>query len=118
VAKKTEKTKPEAGAKAPKAKKDAVDKKAAPETTDEHEDKATDKHLDTVLKEMTTVPDRPHVDQWSQVQCPYCGEDFEVHITSEDDGQTMTEDCAVCCRPISLHIHFEDDDLQVNAYRS
>lgn len=97
------------------AKKAAAGKVAEPE---DHEGGAANKHLDTVLKEITSAPERPHVDEWMQIQCPYCGEIFEVHITSEDEGQTMTEDCAVCCRPIALHIRFEDDELQVNAYRS
>jgi hypothetical protein len=116
MAKNTSKAKP--AAKAPKAKKAAASKKAAAAQDEDHEGKAADKHIENVLQEMTAVPERPHVDQWSQVECPYCGENFEVHVTSEDDGANMSEDCQVCSRSISLHVHFEEDDLQVSAYRS
>ena len=77
-----------------------------------------DKELETVLSEVTAQPETVHLEEWISVSCPYCGEDFEVHVTSEQDGQTMYEDCEVCCRPVSLHIQTEDGELQVEAYRS
>lgn len=113
--KKKKTAKPPSKAAAKKSSVAPTQPKGEPE---DHDNGAADKHLDTVLKEITAVPERVHLDQWTQIQCPYCGEVFEIHVTSEDEGQTMTEDCAVCCRPISLHIRFEDDELQVNAYRS
>lgn len=79
----------------------------------------SNERLDTVLKEISQEPaEKTHVEQWSQLECPYCGETFEIHVTSEDDGQTMIEDCHVCCRPISVHVHMEDDEIEVSAYRS
>jgi len=109
-----------------KAVKKASKKKASPRaaksralSAEDKEEKAYTKNLDTVLKEMTTVePEKAHFEQTVQVQCPYCGEVFEIHLTSEEVGQTMTEDCSVCCKPISLHVQLEDDELQVNTHRS
>ncbi|MBI3553738.1 MAG: CPXCG motif-containing cysteine-rich protein [Elusimicrobia bacterium] len=67
---------------------------------------------------MTAQPETEHQEEDLSVACPYCGEEFEVHVTSEEDGQTMYEDCEVCCRPISLHVHTEEGELQIEAYRS
>ncbi|MBI4377173.1 MAG: CPXCG motif-containing cysteine-rich protein [Elusimicrobia bacterium] len=77
-----------------------------------------DKVLENVLSEVTAEPASKRLEEWLSVACPYCGEEFEVHVTSEQDGQTMIEDCEVCCRPVSLHVQTEDDELQVEAYRS
>lgn len=78
----------------------------------------SDSRLESVLKEVTAEQEKTPIEDWVQVECPYCGEGFEVHVTSEDDGQTMDEDCRVCCRPISLHIHREEDELEVSAHRA
>ena len=77
-----------------------------------------DKDLETIHTEVTATPEKQHLEDWVQVQCPYCGEDIELHVTSEQDGQSMYEDCGVCCRPVQVHIHVEDDELQVEAHRS
>lgn len=103
-------------------KKVAPRKKAAPvravRSQARAEPRARDKVLDNVLTEVTAQPETRHVEQWVSVPCPYCGEEFEVHVTSESDGQTMYEDCHVCCRPIALHVHSEEGELQIEAHRS
>ena len=38
------------------------------------------------------------------VQCPYCGEIFEVLIDGSVPHQKYIEDCEVCCRPINFDI--------------
>lgn len=113
------KKKPAATKKTPKAKaaKSAKGKAKAPAHEESH-DAVSNKKLDTVLQEITAQPEKQHLEQWAMVQCPYCGEEFELHVTSEDEGQSMSEDCHVCCRPISIHVHAEEDELQVSAYRS
>ena len=88
------------------------------EASEEREEKKHAKVLENVLTAVTAEPVTQHLEEWIQVPCPYCGEEFEVHVTSEEDGQTMYEDCEVCCRPISLHIHIEEGELTVEAYRS
>lgn len=43
------------------------------------------------------------------LQCPYCGE--EVEISAEAQGATdekYVEDCSVCCRPWTVHIHRDE----------
>ena len=85
---------------------------------EDREEKRHAKVLETVLNQVTAQPEIEHVEEDLTVACPYCGEEFEVHVTSEEDGQTMYEDCEVCCRPISLHVHTEEGELQIEAYRS
>ncbi len=102
------------------AKKTPTTKKKAPraENADAREDQKQNKVLETVLTEVTAQPEQEHLEEWVQVPCPYCGEEFEVHVTSEQDGQSMYEDCEVCSRSVSLHVQIEEGELQVEAYRS
>ena len=38
------------------------------------------------------------------IDCPYCGETIALGVDSSQADQQLIEDCAVCCRPIELHI--------------
>ena len=42
-----------------------------------------------------------------EVECPYCGELFAIEVDTGQGSYTTTEDCAVCCRPISFNIRCE-----------
>lgn len=77
-----------------------------------------DKVLETIRDEVTAQSLTQHLEDWVSVPCPYCGEDIDVHVTSEQDGQSMYEDCSVCCRPVALFVRLEEDELQVEAHRS
>lgn len=72
------------------------------------------------MNEMTTKPAEAMelIEELLSLSCPYCGEEFEIQVTSEEDGQTKYEDCSVCCRPISIHIHMEEGELHAEAHRS
>ena len=41
--------------------------------------------------------------------CPYCGEPITLTIDASAGGQTYIEDCAVCCRPITVIVAIDDD---------
>jgi hypothetical protein len=82
------------------------------------EDQRQNKVLENVLTEVTAAPEKQHLEEWVQVPCPYCGEEFEIHVTSDQDGQSMYEDCEVCSRSVSLHVQIEDEEIHVEAYRS
>lgn len=43
------------------------------------------------------------------VKCPYCGEYVDLIIDPSFDEQRYVEDCSVCCRPMSVIVHIEDD---------
>ena len=45
--------------------------------------------------------------QGSEVMCPYCGEFIEVFVDPSVSHQRYIEDCQVCCRPITLVVHFQ-----------
>ena len=40
----------------------------------------------------------------AEVGCPYCGEVFALQIDTSQPSQCLVEDCAVCCRPMTLTI--------------
>lgn len=77
-----------------------------------------DSDLETIQNEIVAQTESQHLEDWVSVDCPYCGEGIDVHVTSEQDGQSLYEDCGVCCRPVSLWISVEDDEFQVEACRS
>lgn len=41
--------------------------------------------------------------------CPYCGEPFETTADTSGGNQDYVEDCPVCCQPIEMHCHVDDD---------
>ncbi|MEM9387189.1 MAG: CPXCG motif-containing cysteine-rich protein [Pseudomonadota bacterium] len=43
------------------------------------------------------------------VQCPACWETHSVLIDPIEGEQEFVEDCAVCCRPMSIRVRVEDD---------
>ena len=43
------------------------------------------------------------------ITCPFCGERFEALVDASAGGADYVEDCPVCCRPISLHLHVGED---------
>ncbi len=39
------------------------------------------------------------------VECPFCGEEDELFVDAGGGSyQTYEEDCAVCCRPRTVHV--------------
>ncbi len=54
-----------------------------------------------------SVPDH------TQVHCPCCGELTDIEVVPDAAGadQDYTEDCTVCCRPMVVHITWDEDGL-------
>jgi hypothetical protein len=40
----------------------------------------------------------------TEIICPHCGETFPLQIDTSQADQSFIEDCAVCCRPITLTV--------------
>jgi len=40
----------------------------------------------------------------ASVDCPYCGEPFEVEADCSGGSQDYIEDCPVCCCPIEFRL--------------
>ncbi|MDX1453183.1 MAG: CPXCG motif-containing cysteine-rich protein [Oleiphilaceae bacterium] len=43
-----------------------------------------------------------------EVQCPYCWEAIEIVVDCSLGEQEYVEDCFVCCRPILLRVHVDE----------
>ena len=43
--------------------------------------------------------------------CPYCGESFETSADISAGSQDYIEDCAICCKPIEVHLEVEGEEL-------
>ena len=51
-----------------------------------------------------------------QIRCPYCDEAISILVDDSVPEQSYVEDCQVCCRPIVLDVHINDDGVAlVNA---
>ncbi|MEY2427824.1 MAG: hypothetical protein QOJ40_709 [Verrucomicrobiota bacterium] len=42
------------------------------------------------------------MEESESVQCPYCGQSFELVIDTSVASQRFTTDCEVCCRPFEV----------------
>ena len=49
------------------------------------------------------------------IDCPYCGERFEIVVDCSIEQQDYVEDCFVCCRPINLSVFVDDDGIRIDA---
>ena len=45
----------------------------------------------------------------TNIDCPYCGQTINILIDCSVSEQDYIEDCQVCCRPISMDIHIDND---------
>jgi hypothetical protein len=45
----------------------------------------------------------------AEIGCPYCGERIEVVVDCSIEHQEYVEDCAVCCRPITISAWVDED---------
>jgi hypothetical protein len=41
------------------------------------------------------------------IQCPFCGERFELMIDTSIASQRLISDCEVCCRPFEVWLECE-----------
>jgi hypothetical protein len=46
--------------------------------------------------------------QFQPIQCPYCGESFEILVDLSAGAASYIEDCQVCCQPIELSLEVDD----------
>ena len=45
------------------------------------------------------------------VQCPFCGQSFELAIDTSIASQRFTTDCEVCCRPFEVSVECEPGEV-------
>ena len=73
--------------------------------------------LKQVFDDVVKIEDARAALQWTEIECPHCGEAFQISVDPDDDGQDMVEDCRICCRPIQMTIEMEGDDANVSVFR-
>jgi hypothetical protein len=100
-------------AKTKSAKAPKKTKKAVVEHEDAHEHHTADKVMQTVLAEHKAESEVKRLDQWVPIECPHCGEGTELHVIADMDGQSIDQDCTVCCRPYVAHIEIDEDEAHV-----
>jgi transcription elongation factor Elf1 len=42
------------------------------------------------------------MEEFATIQCPFCGQSFDVAIDTSLASQRFTTDCEVCCRPFEV----------------
>ncbi len=45
------------------------------------------------------------------IQCPYCGQTFELVVDTSVASQRFTTDCEVCCRPFEVIAECEPGEI-------
>lgn len=51
------------------------------------------------------------MEEFATVQCPFCGQSFDVAVDASIAHQTFTTDCEVCCRPFELRVECEGGEI-------
>lgn len=105
-----------------KTKTAAVPKKAKKaadsDVHDARERKTAEKVMQVVLDEHKVEETVERLDQWVPIECPHCGESTEIHVTQEEDGQSLDQDCTVCCRAYVAHVEIEEGEAHVGVEAS
>ena len=58
------------------------------------------------------------MEEFVDIQCPFCGQMFEVVIDTSLPRQRFTTDCEVCCRPLEVTAECEAGEIVSVAARS
>jgi len=45
------------------------------------------------------------------IQCPYCGQSFDLVIDTSTPAQRFATDCEVCCRPFDVLVECEPGEV-------
>jgi hypothetical protein len=45
------------------------------------------------------------------IQCPFCGQVFDVAIETNDNSQRLIVDCEICCRPLEVAVECEAGEI-------
>ncbi len=47
----------------------------------------------------------------ASINCPFCGQTFELVIDTSIASQRFTTDCEVCCRPVEILVEAEPGEI-------
>jgi Cysteine-rich CPXCG len=51
------------------------------------------------------------MDEWITIECPYCGQSFEIAVDASEDHQQFVTDCDICCRPMTVSVESHDGQI-------
>lgn len=51
------------------------------------------------------------MEEFASIQCPFCGQSFDVAIDTTIANQCFTTDCEVCCRPFEVRAECADGEI-------
>jgi Cysteine-rich CPXCG len=51
------------------------------------------------------------MEEFADIQCPFCGQTFEVVIDTSLARQRFTTDCEICCRPFEVVAECEGGEI-------
>jgi transcription elongation factor Elf1 len=51
------------------------------------------------------------MEEFVTIQCPFCGQSFDVAIDTSIASQRFTTDCEVCCRPFEVRAECEAGEI-------
>ena len=51
------------------------------------------------------------MEEFATVQCPFCGQSFDVGVDTTIADQRFTTDCEVCCRPFEITVECADGEI-------
>jgi hypothetical protein len=52
-----------------------------------------------------------HMEVTETIQCPFCGQSFEIAVDTSVAAQRFTTDCEVCCRPFEVIAECEPGEI-------
>jgi hypothetical protein len=47
----------------------------------------------------------------ANIQCPYCGQTFQLAVDTSIASQQFTTDCEICCRPFEVVAECEPGEI-------
>jgi hypothetical protein len=51
------------------------------------------------------------MEEFATVQCPFCGQSFDVGVDTSIASQRFTTDCEICCRPFQIAVECESGEI-------
>jgi hypothetical protein len=60
------------------------------------------------------LPKRGYVarmEEFVPIQCPFCGQSFDVTVDTSVRYQTFTTDCEICCRPFEVRAECKSGEV-------
>ena len=51
------------------------------------------------------------MEEFAAIQCPFCGQSFDVAVDTSVPNQCFVTDCEICCRPFEVRAECEPGEV-------